>query len=106
MPGSEIKSSSCQGTARRSQCKSVWRCGADYARGRSNRDRSISAKRYLRRFCQIAHGGHSGHKPLIKGNGCTNLCLLQHDFGHPNPIRRAIVLPGQMRPSVLVEPVE
>jgi len=52
------------------------------------------------------HRGEGRHKALIEGNDCRDLCLLQHDFGHPNSIRRAIVLPGQMRTSVLVEPVQ
>lgn len=48
------------------------------------------------RIGQCAHVGEARDETLeIRDNGC-DLRLLQHHFGHPHAIRRALALPGQV----------
>jgi hypothetical protein len=45
-------------------------------------------------------------KALVIGNHARHLGLLEHDFGQPDPVRVAGVLPGQVVPAVPALPVD
>ena len=44
--------------------------------------------------------GEAFHEPLEIAKNGRNLGLLQHDLGHPHPVRRAVLLPGQIMAAV------
>src|ERR1700722_12665779 len=59
-----------------------------------------------RRRRERLHICKSRHESLVVRNHRGDLRLLQHDLRDPYPIRRGILLPGQIVPAVNLEPGE
>ena len=53
---------------------------------------------------QAFHIGKALHEAFVIGDDGGNLGLLQHDFGHPDPVGCGVLLPGQVVAPVSVEP--
>ena len=49
-----------------------------------------------RRFSQVQYGRKALHPAFEVGDYTGHLCLLKHDLGDPDGIRRAIAAPGQI----------
>src|SRR5664279_1092942 len=52
------------------------------------------------------NAGKARHEPPVIRNHGSDLCLLQHDFGNPYPVRGGILLPWQIVAAVDLEPGE
>src|SRR5258707_8428444 len=59
-----------------------------------------------RRIGERAHIREARDKALVVGNHGPDLCLLQHDLGHPYAVGRAVLLPGKVMAPVAGVPLK